>query len=54
VAVTHYHLTELWIDKSGKGKPRTIKVTHTWLRNKDTWRIIGGMAVVVPTEHVCQ
>jgi hypothetical protein len=54
VAVTHYHLTEHWIDKSGKGEPRTIKVTHTWLRSKGTWRMIGGMPAVVPTEHVCQ
>jgi ketosteroid isomerase-like protein len=54
VAVTHYHLTEHWVDKSDEAKPRTIKVTHTWLRTKGTWRIIGGMAAVVPTEHVCQ
>jgi ketosteroid isomerase-like protein len=53
VAVTHYHLTEHWLDKNGKGEPRTIKVTHTWLRVKDSWQIIGGMAAVVATEHVC-
>ncbi len=53
VAVTHYHLTEHWLDKSGKGEPRTIKVTHTWLRVKDCWRIIGGMAGVVPTRPGC-
>jgi ketosteroid isomerase-like protein len=52
VAVTHYHLTEHWLDKDGKsdkGQPRTIKVTHTWLRLKDSWQIIAGMAGVVPT-----
>jgi ketosteroid isomerase-like protein len=56
VAVTHYHLTEHWLDKggkSGKGQPRTIKVTHTWLRVKDSWQIIGGMASVVPTRPGC-
>lgn len=54
VAVTHYHLTEHWLDKSGKGEPRTIKVTHTWLRSKDSWQIIGGMAAVVQTEPFCK
>jgi len=53
VAVVHYYLTEHWLDKSGKGEPRTIKVTHTWLRVKDSWQIIGGMAGVVPTRPGC-
>lgn len=54
VAVVHYHLTERWADKSGKSEPpRTIKVTHTWLRTKDSWQIVGGMAAVVKTEAAC-
>ncbi|SRR5258706_7819379 len=53
VAVVHYYLTEHWLDKSGKGEPRTIKVTHTWLRVKDSWQIIGGMAGVVPSRPGC-
>ena len=54
VAVAHYHLTERWADKSGKSEPpRTIKVTHTWLRIKDSWQIVGGMAAVVKTEPAC-
>lgn len=54
VAVVHYHLTERWADKSGKSEPpRTIKVTHTWLRIKDGWQIVGGMAAVVKTEPAC-
>lgn len=54
VAVAHYYLTEHWLDKSGKGQPRTIKVTHTWLRGKASWQIIGGMAGVIETRHVCE
>ena len=54
VAVSHYYLTEHWLDKSGKGAPRTIKVTHTWLRMKDTWQILGGMAGVIPTRSACE
>jgi ketosteroid isomerase-like protein len=54
VAVVHYHLTERWADKSGKSEaPRTIKVSHTWLRMKDSWQIIGGMAAVVNPEPAC-
>ena len=54
VAVVHYHLTERWAEKSGKSEPpRTIKVTHTWLRIKDSWQIVGGMAAVVKTEPAC-
>jgi hypothetical protein len=47
VVVANYYLTEHWLDKngkSGKGQPRTIKVTHTWLRMGGSWQIIGGMA----------
>jgi len=56
VAVVHYYLTEHWVDKSGKtnnGQPRTIKVTHTWLRTGGSWQIIGGMAGVIATRPVC-
>jgi ketosteroid isomerase-like protein len=54
VAVVHYHLTEHWAEKSGKSEPpRTIKVTHTWLRIKDSWQIVGGMAAVVKSAPAC-
>lgn len=56
VAVAYYYLTEHWLDKSGmteKGQPRTIKVTHTWLRMGDSWQIIGGMAGVIEARHGC-
>ena len=44
VVVTHYWLTSLWVDKDGRGEPRTVKVTHTWIRTASGWQIIGGMA----------
>ena len=53
VAVAHYRLTERWDSPNGKGNPRTIKVTHTWLKNGDNWQILGGMAAVIKTEPVC-
>jgi len=56
VAIAFYYLTEHWLDKSGKsvtGQPRTIKVTHTWLRTGDSWQILGGMAAVIETRRDC-
>jgi hypothetical protein len=47
VVVTHYWLTELWVNKEGSGKPDTIKLTHTWIRTPGGWQIIGGMAAPV-------
>jgi hypothetical protein len=44
VVITHYWLTSLWVDKDGRGEPRTLKVTHTWIRTANGWQIIGGMA----------
>ncbi len=57
IAVAYYYLTEHWLDKGGnttKGQPRTIKVTHTWLRMGGSWQIIGGMAGVIETRHACE
>jgi ketosteroid isomerase-like protein len=48
VVVVHYWLSELWADKDGKGTPQTFKLTHTWMRSGDTWKIIGGMSAVAP------
>jgi ketosteroid isomerase-like protein len=44
LVVTHYWLTSVWADKEGRGEPRTVKVTHTWIRTPDGWQIIAGMA----------
>lgn len=53
VAVVHYRLTERWDAATGRGKPRTIKVTHTWLKSGGRWQILGGMAAVIETVPVC-
>jgi Domain of unknown function (DUF4440) len=51
VVITHYWLTEHWVDKNGAGKPDTIKLTHTWIRTPAGWQIIGGMAAPVTEER---
>jgi len=50
VAVVHYWLTRLWIDKEGNGAPSTVKITHTWMQVGDSWQIIGGMAAPAAPE----
>lgn len=44
VVVTHYWLTDVWSAKSETGTPVTSRITHTWIRVKDGWQIIGGMS----------
>ena len=44
VAVTHYRLHYVWVDKGGKEEAETFRVHHTWLRTGDTWQIISGMS----------
>jgi hypothetical protein len=48
VAVTHYRLRYIWVDKSGKEESETFRVHHTWLHTRDTWQIIAGMSA--PTD----
>lgn len=45
VAVTYYWITFRWLDKDGNGAPRTLRVTHTLLRDGKDWHIIGGMSM---------
>jgi hypothetical protein len=45
IAVAYYWMTYKWLDKDGKGVARTVRVTHTWLRDGQGWRIIGGMSM---------
>ncbi len=46
VVVTHYWLTEDWVDANGHGEPDTNRITHTWVRTPAGWQIIGGMSAV--------
>ena len=48
VAVVHYRVKYSWIDKEGKETPGSSRITHTWLRSRGGWQIIGGMSA--PTD----
>jgi ketosteroid isomerase-like protein len=45
VAVTCYWITYKWLDKDGNGATRTLRVTHTLLRDGKDWHIIGEMSM---------
>ena len=47
VVVTHYWITDRWVDKEGHGKGDTNRITHTWIRTPGGWQIIGGMSAPV-------
>lgn len=48
VATTCYWITYRWQDKDGNGEAHTLRITHTWVRRKNTWRIISGMSMPEP------
>jgi hypothetical protein len=48
VAVGCYWMTYKWLAKDGSGEARTIRGTHTWIRQGKDWRITGGMSMPEP------
>jgi ketosteroid isomerase-like protein len=48
VAFACYWITFRWVDKDGGGAPRTLRITHAWLRSGENWHIIGGMSMPEP------
>lgn len=48
VASVCYWITLRWLDKDGNGAPSTIRITHTWIRAGNEWRIISGMSMPEP------
>jgi ketosteroid isomerase-like protein len=52
VAIDHYRIKANWADGNTGKVARTdaLRVTHTWIRNNDTWQIIGGMSAPVNSD----
>jgi ketosteroid isomerase-like protein len=44
VVLTYYWLTAVWQDKSGHSETATSRITHTWLKTRAGWQILGGMS----------
>ena len=47
VVVTHYWISDRWVDKKGVGQAEPSRITHTWIRTPRGWQIISGMSAVV-------
>jgi ketosteroid isomerase-like protein len=46
VAIDHYRVKSVWGTNEG-ADVSTTRITHTWIRVKDTWQILGGMSCPV-------
>jgi len=40
VAVNHYTVSMKWEN----GRKQSMRITHTWVREEDGWKILGGMS----------
>jgi ketosteroid isomerase-like protein len=51
IAINHYRVKAHWAN-SGGAEVRTdaFRITHTWIHNRGTWQIIGGMSAPVNSE----
>lgn len=47
VVVTHYWISDTWVNKAGVPTTGSSRITHTWIRVKDGWKIIGGMSATM-------
>jgi ketosteroid isomerase-like protein len=51
VAIDHYRIKLSWAKSDGEVvRTDAMRITHTWIRTNDTWRIIGGMSAPVNSE----
>jgi ketosteroid isomerase-like protein len=44
VAITHYILDLRLEDRNGRIVERSVRITHTWLREDGMWKVLGGMS----------
>ncbi len=47
VAITQYAVKYTVPTPTGESETRVSRITHTWLKTKNTWQIIGGMSLLV-------
>jgi hypothetical protein len=48
IVVACYWVTYKWLGHDGKGPVRTIRITHTWVKEGKEWQIISGMSMPEP------
>jgi ketosteroid isomerase-like protein len=44
VALTHYTIHVNYTDTTGVMKTQSSRITHTWKKEADSWKLVGGMS----------
>ena len=44
VALTEYTLNVKYSDNDGIVKTQSSRITHTWIKDDNTWKLLGGMS----------
>jgi len=44
VVINYYTLHTLSKDEDGREQRRSVRVTHTWIKEEGQWRLLGGMS----------
>ena len=48
VAINYYRIKVDWATREGtRARTDALRITHTWIRTRGTWQIIGGMSAPV-------
>ena len=48
IAIDHYRIKANWASSEGaEARTDALRITHTWIRTRGTWQIIGGMSAPV-------
>lgn len=46
VAVNHYTVLRTWKESGRVTRTQSMRITHTWLLDDGTWKVLGGMSNV--------
>ena len=44
LAITHYLVISFWVDEDGVEQKSETRITHTWIKEDSSWKILGGMS----------
>src|SRR5947199_7206327 len=48
IAINHYRIKAHWANSEGaEVRTDTLRITHTWIRTRDSFQILGGMSAPV-------
>jgi ketosteroid isomerase-like protein len=51
IAINHYRVKMVWAGPGPiESNTEVLRITHTWIRTRDTWQILGGMSAPANSE----